>query len=103
MEFMEVPRIWREIPQNTGFRMEVKKFDGERDGGFVLLKYPGGSIPFDGTIEDLGEKLMERGFNEVALEKILSTFFGGIASEAAIPLDEVVEGFLELQRSEVGK
>ncbi len=100
---MEVPRIWREIPQNTGFRAQIKDLDVDSGERVAVFKYPGGSIAFDGTMDDLGEKLMDRGFSELALEKILSTFFDRVSPETSVSLGEVVEGFLELQGSEVGK
>ena len=95
---MEIPRHWRLIPENTGFRAQAHESDGIR-----VLRFPGGEVPVTNDYENLVERLKQKGFSDEVIESMLFDLFGAISSETAVSEGELVESFLELVGSEVGK
>lgn len=95
---MEVPRFWRTSPTRTGFRTETTVDSNNRPD---TLRYPWGDISLSGGMEEVQQRLLDKGFNEKAVEEILFSVFGGVATEATITAPEVVDGLLKFLRSEV--
>lgn len=95
---MEIARHWRLSSSRKQDTPEIK-LNAESGG---IIRMWGGEIPYRG-IEDLKLRLENRGFKEVEVEKILTFFDETITAEAAIPNSEVVESFLELIGTKVGK
>lgn len=96
---MEIPRIWREAATNVSFTGSKK----EIEGGVPLFKYPGGEILLSGNIDQIKEKFVRKGFKTEEIDEILFHLFDTITSEPAVSSGEVLESFLELLGSEVGK
>ena len=67
------------------------------------FRYPGGEVLLTGTLEQIEERLTKKGFNENTIGQIMTQLFGAISAETSISATEVIEGFLEFVRSEVGE
>ncbi len=97
---MEIPRFWRLSPSTKGFRTETVVDDNHEP---LFLRYPGGEIPLNGGIEEVEARLSAKGFNDEAIEKILFSVYGAVATESPIPEEETINSLLKFLRSEVGE
>ena len=96
---MEIARFWRLNTPTKGFRTQIV---GEEDT-IQILRYPGGEIALTGDINEVENRLKQKGFNDEAVQEILFSVFGTIATEATVTEGEVIESLLKFLRSEVGE
>lgn len=97
---MEIPKFWREMPTNVSFEGSKKEW---KDTELTTFKYPGGEIPLVGSFDDIKDRFVKKGFNEVEIVEILYHLFGAVATKSAVPVGEFQKSFFELIRSEVRK
>lgn len=97
---MEIPRHWRVRETREGFRTTV---NNGKDGTPQILRFPGGEVNLSGSLDEIYTKLEDRGFNKESIETLLAGLFGAVAAESAVSTHEIIEGFLELFRGEVGE
>ena len=95
----EIPRIARLSPTRIGFRVQEVK---ETKNNQPILRLPWGEIPLDGTLEEIYQRLLGRGFKEDFAGEILFNLFG-VTAEPPVSVSEFLESLRELDRSEVGK
>ena len=97
---MEIPRFWRLSASTKGFRTQLLENEA---GKPEVLRFPGGEIPITDDISEVEGRLLAKGFKPEFVEKILLDLFGAISTEATVAQGEMIEGFLQLLRSEVGE
>lgn len=96
---MEVPKIARLSPTRIGFRAQEIR---ETESNQPILRLPWGEIPMNGSLEEIYQRLLGRGFKEEYAGEILFSLFG-VSSETPISPTEFLECLRELDRSEVRK
>lgn len=84
---MEIPTIYRETRARVEFAGFIKK---DERSHFIYFKYPGGEIPYING-EDFLCRLIDKGFGEVEIDKIISLLTRAIATEASVAHSEVRE------------
>lgn len=88
---MEIPKIYRETRSRVEFAGYFKQVRDTATGRVDLyFKYPGGEIPYIGG-ENFLSRLVDKGFGEEEVEKILNLLLDTVATEAPVSAHEVAQ------------
>ena len=83
------------------------RFDGreKKTGscGETSFKFPAGEIPLSGSLDQIREKFIKRGFDPKIADEILFRLFVAVSTEPAITSREIQQGLFKLIGTEVGK
>ncbi len=86
---MEIPSIYRETKTRVEFAGRFKQIVDKATGRIcIYFKYPGGEIPYLNG-EDFLYRLINKGFGEDEIDKIISLLVGTVATEATVAHSEV--------------
>lgn len=91
---MEIPRIYRETKSRVEFAGYFKQVEDLASGRVdIYFKYPGGEIPYMNG-EDFLNRLINKGFGDGEIEKILNLLLETVTSEASISTHKVSESLV---------
>jgi len=88
---MEIPRIYRETRSRVEFVGFIKK---DKESGLIYFKYPGGEIPYING-EDFLYRLIDKGFEEREIDKIISLLVSAVATKTAVSTSEVSQSVFQ--------